>query len=122
MKSRTLITIELLLMVVGVLVVSALTHQLFNNATAHFISNVGLWIVMFTVGNQDAKRRTKHLTQMWQLADQLGYGPAELKRREPKYGSIDWQLSRPESRQFYPNDKVVVRLIQQFEDELKQQA
>ncbi|WP_461214438.1 hypothetical protein [Lacticaseibacillus sp. GG6-2] len=118
MKKMTMIIGQAILLVVSLIVVTAVADYFFNGRIAKIIVFAFAAILFVALGNHNNRQRTKHLIEMWAYADKLGYGPAELKQRVPQYGIFDWEASRPEKLKFYPSDKVVDELVQQFKVEL----
>lgn len=117
MKRMTMSVIGAILAFLSLMAIMAVVDHFFDDS--NFNVAYIIWLIfVVTISGYNDRQRAKHLTQMWVLADQLGYGPAELKQREPRYGVIDWQLSRPERIQFYPSDTAVKKLTKQFETEL----
>ena len=105
---------ESILFVVWALVITAIADHFFSGRTQQFIVFISAAALFVFLGHYNNRIRTKHLTEMWEYADQLGYGPAELKRRVPQYGVLDWETSRPGKIKFYPSDTAVVKLTRQF--------
>lgn len=120
MKRVTVIIAQLIAMVVGLVVIVAVADYLLVGRTAKLAVDVAALGLFLGVSGYNQRRRTQRLKQMWQAADQLGYGPEELKQRAPQYGTLDWAAARPEVAKFYPSDKVVSALLTQFEAELAQ--
>lgn len=114
MKRWQLATLDVLVFMLGMAVI-----WLLERGTVVGIILYVVWLTMMLVINRQLRRlRQQQLAAMWLLADTLGYGPAELKARMPRYGMQDWQMSRPPRPQFYPGDAVVRRLIRSFSEEL----
>ncbi|MFD1393251.1 hypothetical protein ACFQ3L_06660 [Lacticaseibacillus jixianensis] len=117
MKRMTMYIVELTLALLSLMAISVLINHFFGSGYFS-VSYITSLIVVVNASSHSNRQRAKHLTQMLALADQLGYGPADLKQLEPRYGVIDWQLSHPEKMQFYPSDTLVKKLTKQFETEL----
>lgn len=54
------------------------------------------------------------MTIMWQLADALGYGAADLKHLAGKYGELDWAATRPERMDFFPGGFILHKKDSRF--------
>jgi hypothetical protein len=68
----------------------------------------------FVVWTIWTRRQMQHrLTQMWQLADQYGYGVFQIQQlaittnKLADYPETDWLLTRADHPYFYPNSKAV---------------
>lgn len=120
MKRWHIIILQVVIAVIGLYIFSIIAHQFTNDKTTRTLVDIVGLVIWFAYSVNNTWMRKKRLNQMWDLADQLGYGPEQLKMFEPKYGTIDWQLSRPEKLEFYPSDRAVIKLIDQFNSELMQ--
>ncbi|WP_390406431.1 hypothetical protein [Lacticaseibacillus jixiensis] len=122
MKRKTLYGLELIILFLGMGVLKALLTLVFTDRVAGLVAYI-LWILAVgLIGHYTNAMRVAQLRRLWGLADQLGYGPAELKQRAPQYGTIDWALSRPEQLQFYPSDRIVARLCDEFTLEVAERS
>lgn len=121
MKRRTISILEVLIAIISILLIATIANHFFSNRIVRLIVDVLMLILYAVISGNTARARTKQLIKMWQLADQLGYRPVDLKEIEPRYGVIDWQLFRPEKLQFYPSNKVVKDLVNRFDTELSKQ-
>ena len=117
MKRRTWVILDWVVLIAGYGILTSITADLFG--TSSLLSRgiaLIVWCALYWgISTVVMRLRTNQLAHLWQLADQLGYGPAELKAKSTAtYGVIDWSLSRPENLQFLPRDIVVSRLIKQL--------
>ena len=59
---------------------------------------------------------------LWVLAGQLGGGAADLERLAGKFGTLDWEATRPERMAFFPGTRLVTQLIRQLQAEQARRA
>lgn len=122
MQRRTLKAIELIVLIFGLGILHALIALVFTDRVAGLLA-YALWLVaVVVVGHYTNQLRVAQLRRLWGLADELGYDEAELSRRAPQYGRIDWALSRPDKLQFFPSDRVVARLADELTLEYAQRT
>ncbi|MCI1986628.1 MAG: DUF805 domain-containing protein [Lactobacillus sp.] len=75
-----------------------------------------LWMIgAQVVSRQRVAANRQRLAQLWALADQLGYGPEDLKRIAGQYGRLDWAATRPENLQFVPSTAVQLAVIAELQ-------
>lgn len=122
MRRRTLKTIQLIILIFGLGILHELIALVFSDRVAGMVA-YGLWLAaVLVIGHYTSQLRIAQLRRLWGLADELGYDEAELSRRAPQYGRIDWALSRPEKLQFFPRDRVVARLADELTLEYAQRT
>ncbi|WP_461226060.1 hypothetical protein [Lacticaseibacillus suihuaensis] len=120
MSKRLLVVLETIVLIFGGGLLR-LVFEPFMNWRLALALAYGLWaVLLWLVSSRVAANRRQALTKLWQLADRLGYSAADLSRRTPRYGAVDWQLSRPENLQFYPADATVARLTRELTAALAQ--
>lgn len=118
MKRWNIVILQIVIAIIGLYIISIIAHQFVNDGTTRTLVDIVGLVIWFAYSVYNTRMRKKRLIKMWDLADQLGYGPEELKKFEPRYGKIDWEFSRPEKLEFYPSDRAVIKLIDQFNSEL----
>ncbi|WP_407895340.1 hypothetical protein [Lacticaseibacillus sp. N501-2] len=81
------------------------------------------WLLLLQVFfDQRIRHKKRLLIKMWRLAEQLGYGDAEIAELTPQYGRIDWQLAHTDNFQFQPSDVVIAQVTDQLEKDLAARA
>ena len=81
------------------------------------------WLLLLQVFfDQWIRHKKRLLTKMWTLAEQLGYGDAEIAELTPQYGAIDWKLAHLDNFQFQPSDAIIAKVTDQFEKDLEARA
>lgn len=122
MSRNQKISLELLIVCLDVFVVVPVTKWVIADSPTNFLANGGLLLLLFSVDIYQTRQRQAQVAKMWQLADQLGYGPAKLNELAPKHSEQVWAKTQPDTHQFYPNAALVNRLIDQFNKQLQQHA
>ncbi|WDF81655.1 hypothetical protein PQ472_06885 [Lacticaseibacillus pabuli] len=120
MSRNQKISLELLIVCLDVFVVVPVTKWVITDSTTNFLANGGLLLLIFAVDIYQTRQSQAQVAKMWQLANQLGYGPAKLNELAPKYSEQDWANTRPNVHRFYPDATLVNRLIDQFNTQLRQ--
>ncbi|KRL47190.1 hypothetical protein [Lacticaseibacillus manihotivorans] len=87
-----------------------------------WLVEIGWLILLQLFFDQRIRHKKRLLTKMWALAEQLGYGDAEIAELTPKYGRIDWQLAHTDNFQFQPSDVVIAQVTDQLEKDLEARA
>ncbi|WP_407891019.1 hypothetical protein [Lacticaseibacillus sp. N501-2] len=78
----------------------------------------GIFLILSMIWSQRVKRDNRRfVTIMWQLADALGYGAADLKRLAGKYGELAWAATRLERLDFFPGVKLIKSVTHQMKCE-----
>lgn len=87
-----------------------------------WLAEIGWLILLQLYFDRRIRHKKRLLTKMWRLAEQLGYGDAEIAELTPQYGRIDWQLAHTDNFQFQPSDVVIAQVTDQLKKDLAVRA